>query len=317
MKTVIFISLCFFLCDSVWAQNSVKIPRIDGEYIHIYKPKGDKFPGPNTTELKQGQYYKKWVPNDHCFVKSDDGIWHLFGITHPLTSINAVHEGEFMSLHAVAPKGTLGQTIKTRAWKDKAKILTPEKRPGDIHEFYAPTHVKKDGINYLIWGPSAPLRYATSKDLYNWDYQGKLKDTPDDRDPNILFYEGTYYLITCGKYCVNIATSKDLITWTSHKPIITSKILDFESPYLVRYNNTFYLFACFWDGIWDMKSVSGAYQHITKVYQSDDIFNFDNKPITEINAHAPEIIKDEDGDWYISSAEWPNRGISVARLIWE
>ncbi len=54
--------------------------------------------------------------------------------------------------------------------------------------------------------------------------------------------------------------------------------------------------------------------------QSDDPLNFgtdDEKQITTLNAHAPEIFQDEKGDWYISSVEWPNRGVSVDRLFWE
>jgi hypothetical protein len=35
-----------------------------------------------------------------------------------------------------------------------------------------------------------------------------------------------------------------------------------------------------------------------------------------LNSHAPEIFQDEDGQWYISSVEWPNRGVSVDKLTW-
>ena len=34
-------------------------------------------------------------------------------------------------------------------------------------------------------------------------------------------------------------------------------------------------------------------------------------------AHAPEIIRGENGQWYISSVEWPTRGVSLAELVWE
>lgn len=318
MNKLLNISICLFIVSIVSAQKQIKIPAIEHNYIHIYIPEGDFFLGPDMTELKKGQYYQDWVPNDHSFVRSEKGNWHLFGITHPLTSVRALHEGEVMSLHAIAPAGTFKNTLKPGAWKNKPKVLTPAEREGDLPDFYAPTHVKKDCLNYLIWGLGAPLRYATSKDFNNWEYKGRLMNTPENRDPNVLFYEGTYYLITCGLYCVNIATSKDLVNWTKHKPILTNHdSVDYESPFLVRYNNTFYLFVCTWDNSkWDKKTVSGAYQHITWVYQSNDIFNF-GKPITQINAHAPEIIQDEDGNWYISSAEWPFRGISVARLVWK
>jgi beta-fructofuranosidase len=86
---------------------------------------------------------------------------------------------------------------------------------------------------------------------------------------------------------------------------------------LIRYNNTFYLFVCGWDGNWDQKETQGAYQHITYVYQSDDPLHFTPENlITTLDAHAPEVFQDEDGNWFISSAEWPHRGISIAPLSW-
>lgn len=320
MKNILILVLYFFFDISLGiAQKEIKIPAISGDYVNIYNPKGDIYKGPNTIELRNGKFYKNWIPNDHCFIKDDRDIWHLFGITHPKTSINAIHEGEVMSFHAVSPQGTFKELLKKKSWKDMPKVLTPDKRPNDLPDFYAPICLRKSGMYYLIWGPTAPLRYATSNDLYNWNYKGILINTPDDRDPDVLFFDGEYYLITCGKYCINIATSFDLINWTPHDPIIArSDSVDFESPKLIRYNGTFYLFACAWDkSKWDGKSISGAYQHITYVFQSDSIFKFNQPPITQINAHAPEILQDESGDWYISSAEYPKRGVSIAKLIWK
>ena len=73
---------------------------------------------------------------------------------------------------------------------------------------------------------------------------------------------------------------------------------------------------CSWDGVWDRKEIQGAYQHKTYVYQSYDPLDFGNEAITTLNSHAPEIFQDEEGQWYISSVEWPNRGVSVDRLTW-
>jgi arabinan endo-1,5-alpha-L-arabinosidase len=35
-----------------------------------------------------------------------------------------------------------------------------------------------------------------------------------------------------------------------------------------------------------------------------------------LNAHAAEIFQGENGQWYISSVEWPYRGVSVDKLYW-
>jgi hypothetical protein len=41
------------------------------------------------------------------------------------------------------------------------------------------------------------------------------------------------------------------------------------------------------------------------------------KPVAEIQSHAPELFQDEDGDWWISSAERPYRGVSIAPVKWQ
>lgn len=311
--------LCSPLIFVGQVKQSVKIPQIEGGYINIYKPKGDTFPKPSIQELKAGHFYNDWVPNDHTFIKGDDGCWHIFGITHPLTSFQRVHDGENMAFHAVSPRGSLKQTLIAGSWKDKTKVLTPVERPGDRDEHQAPTVTKKNGLYFMIWGPQAPLRYATSKDLYKWEYKGKLENTPDQRDPDLFLWKGIYYMVTCGGNRVNLSASKDLLTWTKHEPIlILNDNLDAESPSLICYNNTFYLIICGWNHIWDEASLDGAYQHLSYVYRSDDIFKFDtDNLVTTLDAHAPQIIQDEKGDWYISSAEWPYRGVSIARLIWK
>jgi len=46
----------------------------------------------------------------------------------------------------------------------------------------------------------------------------------------------------------------------------------------------------------------------TYVYFSDDLLNFGKdaeKEITTLKSHSPEIFQDEDGQWHISSVEWP------------
>jgi beta-fructofuranosidase len=111
-----------------------------------------------------------------------------------------------------------------------------------------------------------------------------------------------------------------VIHWSQAETIFTSNSFDPESPSLIYFNKSFYLFVCSWDGNWDGKEIQGAYQHITYVYHSKDPLNFgidDKKQITTLKSHAPEIFQDEDGQWYISSVEWPYRGVSVDLLEWK
>jgi arabinan endo-1,5-alpha-L-arabinosidase len=69
--------------------------------------------------------------------------------------------------------------------------------------------------------------------------------------------------------------------------------------------------------LYSPKTVKGANQHQSHVYQSDNPLEFDSKAVARLEAHAPEIFQGENGQWYISSAEWPERGVSIAKLKWE
>jgi arabinan endo-1,5-alpha-L-arabinosidase len=325
--SVVVTIILLLLCEGTYAnekapaetkRSKVYVPKIDGEYINIYKPAGDIFPGPSVGQLVVGKYYEEWVPNDHCFVKDQAGRWHIFGITHPITDFDNVHLGENQSFHAIAPSGSLEENLKEGTWKDRPKVLPPAERPGEIPANHAPFIIKHDGLYHMIYGPT-PIRYAVSMDMFKWIPMRTLGNAPEGRDPSILFWNDTYYLIVCGIHDVRIATSRDFTNWDQHAPILTMKKgVDPESPSIVRYNNTFYLFVCGWNGVWDRKELQGAYQHITYVYQSDNPLKFDVKnEVTTVNSHAPEIFQDEKGDWYISSVECPHRGVSIARLSWE
>lgn len=56
------------------------VPVLVSDYILIYEPKGDVFPGPDTKDLEAGTYYALWQPNDHCFVKGPDKHGRAFYI---------------------------------------------------------------------------------------------------------------------------------------------------------------------------------------------------------------------------------------------
>lgn len=308
----------------VYSQKDILLPKQANDYIRIYKPDGDYFFGPNTPNLKERKWYDEWVPNDHTFVKADDGKWHIFGITHPLVETKplnkGIHEGEYASFHAVSAATNFKETVKEHQYNDLPKILTPEDRPGEISANHAPYIIRKDGLYQMVYGHS-PIRLATSSNLYDWEPKGELfSDSDGARDPNILLYQGTYYLTYCSIKSVRMASSKDLITWSKPQTILKTNKFDPESPSLIFHNNTFYLFVCAWEDDWDGKDIQGAYTHKAYVYNSDDLTDFgvDNeKEITVLNSHAPEIFKGEDGQWYISSVEWPYRGVSIDKLEWQ
>src|ERR1700728_56115 len=297
----------------------IKVPYVAGTYSTIYCPARDVFPGPDTLELKAGYGYEEWVPNDHTFIKDLDGRWNLFGITHPLTSTKSVHEGEFQSSHALAPIGLLKDVIGECVWKDLPKVLRAPDRPGETPGFYAPYVIRRGSLFYMFYAPD-PIRWATSPDLKVWTPRGVLfSNEPSTRDPSVILWRGVYYMVYCTEDNVALRTSKDLRQWSSPRIILQMPDgISPESPSIVRKDGTFYLFLCVWNGVWDEETVDGAYQHRTYVYQSDNIMRFDSEKKTAVlDSHAPEVFQGEDGQWYISSVEWPHRGVSIAMLNWK
>jgi beta-fructofuranosidase len=286
--------------------------------VNVYKPTGDLFPGPDVAGLETGTHYDEWVPNDHCFVKADDGRWHCFGITHPRTATEFLHAGENQSFHAVAPAGALPDVILDGAWQDAAKILTAPERPGEPDANHAP-HIVRDGQLYrMFYGPT-PIRAAVSTDLYEWRPTGPVDGAPEGRDPMVVETDDGYQMIVCGRYDVRAAVSQDLADWQPREPVLRMDgNVDPESPFMVRREDGYYLFVCGWDGVWDRQDLAGAYQHTTYVFHSPNPLHFDGaRPIATLQAHAPEIIRGEAGEWYVSSVEWPHRGVSIAPLAWE
>ena len=324
-KAIFYLALSTLFYQSTSNKpGNLFIPTQSNEFVWVYKPKGDYFYGPDTKNLKEGEWYDDWVPNDHTFVKSEDEKWHIFGITHPLVEPDplhaGIHEGEFASFHAVSSVTNFKESLKEDHYTDLSKVLTPKQRPGEIPANHAPYIFMKDGLFHMIYGPSA-IRLAVSSDLEKWDLKGTLfSDNDGTRDPNLLYYNGVFHVVYCSKNSVRLRKSNDLIHWSDPLTILKTNKFDPESPSLINFNNSFYLFVCSWNGIWDKKDIQGAYQHKTYVYHSLDMLNFgvdDENEITTLNSHAPEVFQDEDGQWYISSAEWPHRGVSVDKLQWE
>ena len=316
---ILFISAAYLLNAQT---KKVLVPQQANKYVKIYQPAGDYFFGPDTKELREGEWYDRWIPNDHCFVKHSEGLWHVFGITHPYTDPKHgnIHQGENASFHAISSVKNFEKSIEENHYKDLSKILPPKERPGEIAANHAPYIVKKGGLYYMVYGHS-PIRLATSPDLYNWTPRGTLfEEELGARDPNLILYKGTYYMTYCSEKCVRMRTSTDLIEWSEAKTVLTTNKFDPESPSIIFHNNTFYLFVCSWEkGQWDRVSLMGAYTHNAHVYASNDITNFGTdyqKEITVLNAHAPEIFQGEDGQWYISSVVYPDMGVSIDKLEW-
>ncbi|MBL7966749.1 MAG: family 43 glycosylhydrolase [Prolixibacteraceae bacterium] len=300
--------------------QEIFVPRITGDWVHVYKPESDVFPGPDSKRFKTGVKYDDWQVNDHATIKGADDCWHAIGITHPAVAAGPgefnPHEAEWLSFHAVSSKGTFKQNLVEHSWKDRPKILPPGERPGEIRENHAPHIIPYRREYLMIYGPS-PIRYATSNDLYTWKPRGELfSQTGGARDPSVMQYNGLYYMAYCSNQSVMARVSADLLKWS--EPITIFELPEGEtggpeSPTIHYYKGSFYLLFCRWDA----KQTTFTYQDKSFIYHSDNPLDFRNRqPVAEIQGHAPELFQDEDGDWWISSAERPFRGVSIAPVKW-
>ena len=294
------------------------VPVIVSGYTNIYAPQGDVFPGPDTQDLKTGKHYPLWQPNDHCFIKGVDKLWHAFGITHPASEKGQFrHQGEYLLFHAVSDDKTFKSSFRQNSWIDKPKVLTPAQRPGESSANHAPTIVKQGDLFKMIYGP-IPFRMAVSMDLYTWKPMGPIRiNEMSGRDPSLMVWKGTYYLVYCSGNVVKASTSRDLENWTDPVEIFKGEIATYqcESPTLLQNEGKFYLFWCLWD---TANQNGNGYGERSFVYYSSDPLDFHGKTlVTELAAHAPEIFQGEDKQWYISSAQYPQMGINIAKLEWK
>ena len=324
MKTIVSfvaasaLAMAFASCTCETKQ-SVKVPYQKNEYVHVYSPTGKIFQGPDVKYFKEGEYYEKWLANDHTIIKGKDGKWHMFGLIFPNPeNVKQIHNGGSQSFHAVSSTPLFKESFVHNGWECKDQVLT---RNVTNHSPYI---VEKDGLYYMIYGNSTVV-LATSKDLYNWNFEGELfKDDSekmrDLRDPNVIKVGDTYYLSHCVENGVAMRSSKDLRNWSASKVVFRPEEYDPESPSVIFYDGRYYLFVCVWNKHkMLLQKVDNAFPQITNVYVSDKVEGpyEESSLVATLNGHAPEIFQDEDGDWYISSAQYPYRGVSIDRLFWK
>lgn len=290
----------------------IRIPRLGGGFKRIYEPSGDVFRGPDTDNLKTGVYYENWIPNDHTLIRDKTGEWHGFGITGPASV--GIHEAEWTAFHISSKPGLLQDLMDKQHWTEHPKVLYPTERPNERKELYAPYVIERNDVYHMFYGPT-DMRHAVSTDLFTWTPLGTAFTQDESaRDPYMFYLDDRYYMVYVASSSVYIRSSPDLDDW-SESPTMIYKMPftgDPESPFIVQYDGWFYLFWCIYDGL------NSFYDNRTYVFRSDNPFDFNGKaPVTMLQAHAPEVIQDTDGSWYITTVEWPGRGVWMAPLDWE
>ena len=257
-----------------------------------------------------------WYVNDHCFIRSRDGTWHAFGITH---TEPANPQDERFLLHATAPN-------LQGPWKKLPPVMHFDPSRGET-VIWAPYVIEHDGRYWMFYcggGDSSQgyrIHLATSTDLHAWQRHPEnpmLIDGFDARDPMVLRHgDGwiLYYTATDtpqgGHHIVAAVTSHDLIHWSKRKIVFRSpKVGTFggptESPFVVERHGKYYLFVC-----------TNEPYNDTAAYVSDSPLSWDPADIVAtFGAHAAEVMRDSDDRWFVSAAGWGQGGLYLAELNW-
>jgi beta-fructofuranosidase len=280
-----------------------------GDFTKIYDP----------SEQEEG-----WYINDHCLIRGDDGLWHMFGITHAEPA-NPQDEKHFA--HATA------KTLLQSQWQKQDFALSVDPVWHERH-LWAPHVIRHDDLYYMFYcaGDEDDALYrihlATSTDLWNWQRHAAnpmLQDGYHARDPMVLRVGDEwlmYYTATSGPYSGNhvvaCVRSSDLLHWSDKRVVLVHERTGTyggpcESPFVVQRGKYFYLFAGPEAGYDDTET---GYRGQV-VYRSDDAFHWErSQQVGIIDAHASEIVRDETGRWFVTHCGWGQGGLYIAPLHW-
>jgi beta-fructofuranosidase len=273
-----------------------------------------------------------WYVNDHTFVRDEGGTWHLIGITHeePMAPFE-----ERDLLHATAP-------ALRGPWTKQPDALSTDAAWGETH-LWAPHVVHHDGTYWMFYcaGGASKSAYrihlATSTDCWSWTRHPAspvVVDGFEARDPMVCRLGdrwAMYYTATSdpsgGHFVVAVAFSDDLVHWTDRHvayrdPMTGTMAGPTESPFVFERDGRWYLLiGPDWEGLVRSMEETGRYDlacyRRTRVLASDDPLAFDLAgQVGVIDAHAAEVVVDEDGAWWVSHCGWGQGGVHLAPVVW-
>ncbi len=289
-----------------------------GEFERIYDPSvGER---------------ERWYINDHTFVRDAAGTWHLIGITHAEPA--AAHDERHLA-HATAP-ALHGPWTK----RPPALSVDPSLQESVL---WAPHVIAHDGRYWMFVCAGGPahteyrIQLATSGDCTHWTRHPQnplLIDGYEARDPMVVRIGERwvlYYTATTtpsgGNFVVVATESYDLVRWSGRRIVYIDECSGTfggptESPFVVEREGVYYL--CIgpdWRGLLDSFERTGRYDRgsyrRTRVLASYDPFRFEAAgQVGTIDAHAAEVVVDEQGRTWISHCGWGQGGVYLAPLRW-
>jgi beta-fructofuranosidase len=113
-----------------------------------------------------------------------------------------------------------------------------------------------------------------------------------------------------GHFIVAYRTSADLLSWSPRAiayadPATGTGAGPTESPSVIAREEGYYLF------------IGSSEDYLaTRVFYSQDPLHFTGPALTQLDVHAPEIVRDLDGKEYVSHAGFGQGGVFLAPLTW-
>lgn len=283
------------------------------DYLQLEPWKESGQPQTKTEHVAAGEFvniYNQSNINDHCFIKEPNGLWHFYGIG-----------GTRGFSHAKS------ESLKDSEWKVAPYPFPVEWDPWKEMHLWAPHIVMNDGIYYMFYcaggktGYNYRMHLATSTDLITWTRHPEnplFVDGFDARDPMVLRLDDQWIMYYCantdpkgGNHVVAYRLSKDLVHWGKRHIAFTDPRIHkaggpTESPFVVRRGDTYYLF------IGPREGYVG-----TDVFESRSPFQwYLEDKVGHIDSHAAEVVRDENGKWFVSTAGVGEGGIYLAPLYW-
>ena len=289
-----------------------------GDFVRVYDPSVGEA--------------ERWYMNDHTFVRDHTGTWHLVGITHaePANPFDELHLG-----HATAP-------ALHGPWTKHPFVLSTDVSWGETH-LWAPHIVRHDSQYWMFYcgGGTEKSKYrihlATSTDCATWSRHPTnpmVVDGFEARDPMVLRVGDRwimYYTATSdpagGDFIVAAAESHDLVHWSGRHIVYRDEMSGTgagptESPFVFERDGRYHLLiGPDWEALVTSHRQTGRYDRAayrrTRVIISDDPLRFDLAGLVAVlEAHAAEVVVDEQGSWWVSHCGWGQGGVHLAPLIW-
>lgn len=243
--------------------------------------------------------------NDHSVIYNPiEKKWHMYGIVNDEKSF----------IHLTADSLTQPNWVENKHFNDLGKTI------------WAPHIISDKGRYFMFYtriGVPRQIVCSESTNLWNWTEpklilasRTSIGTDAKNKDPMVLRDKGQwimYYSIMKDsmKWAIGYSTSSDLKTWSNPQICFDEDTSNpqVESPFVVKRGNYYYIF---------VSARPWPYGYM-EVFRSLSPYSWKvTDKVKWLDWHAPEIVRDLDGKWYITLCGYePERnGFSVWALYW-